>query len=252
MRGYLFSDMKRAFFSWKFLAAVFGTEMAFCFFEQKPSEIYPIVNAYHSNIYAIHMLLCFVFCMLPYGDGMCQDVECRFYQSLIIRGKTLYYVLSKAFTIFLSSGMVMVLGTVFYILIIRIQYPEAPWSAGTDEGMAFDEFISNGMYGVYILLCGLKMGCLTGILGMVGAVVSMYIANRLMVFSLPIISFYMLNWVSQIIFMPYKFYDAFDPLREIGETTLISALFSIAVIVCCFFIFTAIMNWQIKRRLSDG
>lgn len=132
------------------------------------------------------------------------------------------------------------------------QYPEAPWSAGTYEGMAFDEFISNGMYGVYILLCGLKMGCLTGILGMVGAVVSMYIANRLMVFSLPIISFYMLNWVSQIIFMPYKFYDAFDPLREIGETTLISALFSIAVIVCCFFIFTAIMNWQIKRRLSDG
>ena len=71
MRGYLFSDMKRAFFSWKFLVAVFGTEMAFCFFEQKPSEIYPIVNAYHSNIYAIHMLLCFVFCMLPYGDGMC-------------------------------------------------------------------------------------------------------------------------------------------------------------------------------------
>lgn len=252
MIKYLFSDMKRAFFSWKFFVAVFGTVMVFCFFEQKPSEIYPIVNAYHSNIYAIHMLLCLVFCILPYGDGMCQDVEYRFYQSLIIRGNTLDYVLSKVFTVFLSSGMVMVLGTVFYILIIRIQYPEAAWAMGTYEGMAFDEFISNEMYGVYILLCSLKMGCLTGILGMVGTVVSMYIANRLMVFSLPIISFYMLNWVSQIIFMPYKFYDVFNPLCDIGGTTLISAVLGIAVMVVCFCVLTLMMNRKIKRRLSDG
>lgn len=252
MRGYLFSDMKRAFLSWKFLMAVFGTVLVFCFFEQKPSLTYPVINAYHGNIYGIHMLLCFVLCMLPYGDGMCHDVEYRFYQTLIIRGKNLAYVLSKAFAVFLSSGMVMVLGTIFYILIIRIQYPEAAWSMGTYEGMAFDEFISNEMYGVYILLCSLKMGCLTGILGMVGTVVSMYIANRLLVFSLPIISFYMLNWVSQLIFMPYKFYDAFDPLCELGGTTFISTVFTLAVAVLCFCIFTAIMNRQIKRRLSDG
>ena len=248
---YLFLDMKRAVISWKFLIAVLGVTLTFLLLGEKPSDFHGIINIYQTNIDQIYALLVFVFCILPYGDGLCRDVECRFYQMMIIRGKVRNYAVSKAVSIFMVSTLTMVIGTGLYIFLLRIWYPQAVWlSEGYVKG-AFSGLILSGSYGFYLFLCSIKMGFLTGILALVSVAASLYIANRLFALSLPIISFYMLNYVSQMILYPYSFNWVFNPLYEVYKDEWTTMAITVLVTLLFFVMFTYIISRRLQRRLKN-
>lgn len=225
MIKYVFSDLKRALVSWKFTASVVGVALTFYLFGFRPINVYSIVSAYHYNIFQMQVLLTYIFCIVPYGDSMCQDIECRFFRLLIIRGKTSYYGASKAIAVFLSAALTMVLGTGLYLLILKIRYPDALWiTEGYEWGGMFDEFILKQKYVTHILLCSVQLGLLTGILAMVSTVASLYIANRLLTLSLPVISYYILCYVSEIIFGLYSFGYIYDPWYTVCDSERVSFL----------------------------
>ena len=114
---------------------------------------YSIVSVYLYNFLLMQLLLAYFFCIVPYGDSMCQDIECRNFLLLIIRGKTSYYGASKSIAVYFSAVLTMDLGTGLYLFILKIRYPEAPWiSEGYMWGGMFDAFILKQKYVTHIFL----------------------------------------------------------------------------------------------------
>ena len=251
MIKYVFSDLKRALVSWKFAASVVGVALTFYLFGFKPMNTYSIVSVYHYNIMQMQVLLAYIFCIVPYGDSMCQDIECRFFQLLIIRGKTSYYGASKSIAVFFSAVLTMVLGTGLYLFILKIRYPEAPWiSEGYMWGGMFDAFILKQKYVTHIFLCSVQLGLLTGILAMVCTVVSLYIANRLLTLSLPLISYYILCYLSEIISGFYSFGYIYDPWYTVCDSEELSFFIMLAATAVLFLILTKLIIERMKRRLG--
>lgn len=251
MINYIFSDLRRSFISWKFMISVMGVVFTFYLLGIRPISSYSIVSSYHYNIFQMQVLLVYIFCIMSYGDNLCQDIECRFYQLLIIRGKTNYYGISKAIVVFLSAVLTMFLGTGMHLLILKIQYPDAPWiTKGYEWGGMFDSFILNQKYITHILLCSLQLGFLTGILALVCTLASLYIANRLLTLSLPIISYYILCYVSEIFFGIYSFGYIYDPWYIVWGNEIFSFLIMIFVTIVLFLILTKFIVERLKRRLA--
>lgn len=252
LKKYICLDMERVLRSWRFLISIIGVAAIFYIFGAKPYEGYSLIEMYQFNIYQIQTLLVYIFCILPYGDGICQDMECRFYQLMIIRGKVFNYGLSKAFAIFLSSALTMILGTALYILIVKIQYNELIWVSENYIRGAFSSFISNEMYIPYFILCSIQMGLLTGILALLCAVASLYIVNKLFLYSLPIISYYTLCYLSEIIFGDYGFHWIYSPLYTIHSNEFLSFMITLIISCILFAILVCILDRKLKRRLNNG
>ena len=252
MERYIFSDLKRALCSWKFFISVVGVAATFFLFGGKPYEGYSIIEMYQFNIYQIQTLLVYIFCILPYGDAICQDMEYRFCQLMIIRGKIYFYSISKAISVFLTSLLTMVLGTALYIMVIRTQYYELAWVLEKYIQGAFNSLISYGMHIQYVILCSIQIGFLTGILSLICATASLYIVNRLFIFSLPVISYYALCYLSEVIFGDYGLHLIYYPIYIVFDNEWLSFLITFLVTCILFIIFTYIINKKLKWRLING
>lgn len=251
MIHFFISDIKRAVCSWRFVLSVFGIALTMYLFGMKVSDGYTIVEAYQLNICCIQVLLVFVFAIFPFAEGICQDLEYGFYRVLIIRGNLKDYVCSKELSIFLSTVLAMIFGTLFYILMQKIEVPEAIWiEAGVNYG-SFTYLLEHKMYLLYMTLCGLKMGFLAGILSVASAFVSLYITNRLLVYSLPIIAFYIIDDVSQVLFYPYNFDYWFNPTNTLHTNDFVALGMTLIVTAALLILIAILMFKRMQRRLSN-
>jgi hypothetical protein len=196
--------------------------------------------------------LVYVLSIIPYSDALCQDIEHDFYQALIIRGGIVFYSISKGLNIFLSSAAAMIAGTWLYILVLRLQYPQAVWLTENKVQGAFAGVLQKGMFRSYILLCSFQLGLLVGILGMFCAFVSLYILNRLLTLSLPIIIYYIVCYISMILAKQYSFGMIYDPWYTVNNNEGISFLITIGTTVLLFLILQVLILQKVRRRLRNG
>lgn len=251
MIRFFISDIQRAVCSWRFVLSVFGIALTMYLFGMKVSDGYTMVEAYQLNICCIQVLLVFVFSIFPFGEGICQDLEYGFHRVLIIRGKLKNYVYAKELSIFLSTVFAMILGTLFYILMQKIEAPNAIWiKPGVNYG-SFSYLLEHKMYLLYMTLCGLKMGCLAGILSVTSAFVSLYITNRLLVYTLPIIAFYTIDDLSQVLFYPYNFDYWFNPTNTLHDNDFVALGMTLLVAAALLMLIAVFMLKRMQRRLSN-
>lgn len=83
-------------------------------------------NVMDTYIYAVEMsgkMIAYAFCASAFAAVFCEDLENKYLRYSIGRGNLKKYVLSKVIVIYVSSIITMILGTLLFIIYLRLQLP---------------------------------------------------------------------------------------------------------------------------------
>ncbi len=194
MRSRYFSaDTRRVLKSYEIYAAILGVTASMFFSLERIGLING--NVLFTFYYATNMSgmrIAYVFCALAYAASFCDDLEYKYVRYQTIRGSLKAYVASKVCVIFLSSVIVLVLGSLLFVSLCRIQ---GPWTGPDMGGMGgtYEGLIKSGHYIWYCVFYALQLGLLSGILSVLAALFSLYITNKGMVFVLPVLIYQILG-----------------------------------------------------------
>lgn len=118
-------------------------------------------------IYAVEMsgkMIAYAFCASAFAAVFCEDLENKYLRYSIGRGNLKKYVLSKVIVIHVSSIITMILGTLLFVMYLRLQLPwtsdlatssisgmyhairvgQQKWGLGQIGGGDFFSFTDNG------------------------------------------------------------------------------------------------------------
>lgn len=135
-------------------------------------------------------LITYVFCAVPFAAVFSEDLEHKYMRYEAIRGSLKSYVISKCVVIYLSAVLTMLCGTLIFLLFCRAQIPWVNWESTdllAERAGCYGSFIENGHYLTYCMLYALHLGMLAGVLSLMAAFASMFIANRMLVLVLPVL-----------------------------------------------------------------
>ena len=177
-------ECRRAFFSKYFLAGIVGVTFSYLYSIYKISGIsISAYSTYEIAIYFIPFVLSLTFSLLPHAQSLCEDMENQYIKLLIVRVGIKKYIMTRMITIALSAVLTMILGTIIFILIVRMN---VPWiEAG--EGMETDFFLQifQGRYFLYFVVRAFFNGLLAACMAVGAAYASLYWCSRFFVLSLP-------------------------------------------------------------------
>lgn len=153
-----------------------------------------VLSAVLLSAYDAGFLITFSLAAIPYAAIFTDELECNYARYLVIRGNLRNYVFSKMFVIFISSMLTMGIGITCFALCCSLGLP---WA---DEGVleyivpfgGYRFFLANGRYPIWFLLYGIQWGILAGILSMAAAFCSLFLSNRLLVYSVPVLLYQIL------------------------------------------------------------
>ncbi|MCI9123071.1 MAG: hypothetical protein HFH35_03165 [Eubacterium sp.] len=181
------------------------------------------------------MRVSYIFCALPYAASFCEDLEYGYVRYQSIRGSLKRYVAAKVSVIYLVSVATLILGSLIFVCLCKIQ---GPWTGPAMGGMGgtYEGLIERGHYVWYCVFYTLQLGLLAGILSVLSALFSLYITNKAMVFVLPVLIYQILGEAADSgTFTVYAFY-AYNRLFEKDWQNLLCLVFVsigfVSVIAC--------------------
>lgn len=193
---YLVSDAKRLLKSFSFyISPVLVTFALFFSLENMGFVNNSVIATYLASTELTGIMLAYVFCAFPYAAVFCEDMEKQYIRYAVIRGNYKSYVISKLIIIYLSSLIVMVLGTVLFLFLCRLQGPWADWSIDSFEiqlAGSYGWLVKSGHYFLYCTLSAVHLGILAGTLSVAAAFLSLYISNKMAVWLLPMLIYQIL------------------------------------------------------------
>ena len=191
------SDLSRLLKCYKIYAAIIGVSIAILFSTEQIGLINGnILDTYIQGSELSGIMIAYVFCAFPFATVFCEDIDNKYIRYELIRSNLKRYVVTKIAFIYLTAILVMVLGTILFLLSGRI--------AGGDwvnESVGCMNVLLNGSYSIllkkehYFLYCvmySLQLGLLSGLLSVLAGYFSLYIHNRVTVLALPIIIYQIL------------------------------------------------------------
>lgn len=146
------------------------------------------LGTYFYATYGSGAMIAYAFCAFSFATVYCEDLEYKYLRYSINRGSLFRYVISKAVVIYMSSVVTMVLGSVVFILTIRLRVPWVVDASAEDfmTGMYYT-LIAKGHYWAYSLLGAVQMGMLAAVLSLAAAWVSTRISNKMLILVTPIL-----------------------------------------------------------------
>ncbi len=213
---YFLTDVKRLWKSYEIYAAILGVAAALAF----SVEDFGLKNGnvLFTYFYATQMSgfkITFVFCTFAFAASICEDLEYKYVRFQTIRGGLKSYVASRVSVIYLSSVLTMVLGSLLFVLLCRIQ---GPWENEFDNGVfgVYAQLAERGHYVWYCTFCALQLGLLASMLSVLSAFFSLFITNRVLVLILPVLIYEILEELSgtgfqyDTIRVFHSYYQPFD------------------------------------------
>ena len=192
---------------------------------------------------------------MPYSTGIAEDIENNYFHLLIIRGYNVKcYTLAKCITIILSAIVTMIVGTLCFIMLVKIKLP---WIAGSDstyETLSIAGglrcFLLSENFILYYLLFALQYGILAAILALLSALISLYVNDKLLILTIPLISFYIISFYANAIFKNNiaDLYNIFNASINIWNNDLLSFLYAIGI----GSVSSVILIFLINRKLERG
>lgn len=200
IKTYFFSDLRRLFKHYELYASVFAIALVLFFsLEDMGFVNNSVMMTYFASTHLSGCLLTYIFCAFPFAAVFCEDLENQYIRYAVIRKGERSYVISKVVLIYLSSVMVMALGTFLFLLLCRTQ---VPWADLTVDGYEIQitgrlGFLAEeGHYVLYCLAQAVHFGMLAGMLSVVSAFVSLYVTNKMMVWLFPMLLQHVLSVLS--------------------------------------------------------
>lgn len=256
--NYIKIDLYRAFCSWRFVVGVLGVffTLVIATFQSIKSYV-SVIHIYYIIVYGMPFIITLIFSTLPYAGCFCDDFENKYISIQIIRGKASQYVFSKIVVIFISSIITITLGTFLYVCFLRCLAPwvsnESIYEYALTSG-GFRTILKRGYFIIYYILFGMQFGILAGILSMIASYISLYIYNRLLVLSLPIMSFYFIDYFINLIFGEgtYNLNAVFSGSMNIWDNDLYSFLFALIIGILSLIIIYILTYRKIERTIENG
>lgn len=241
----LLLDLKRLC-SWRLVFSVLGVAFSFLFSLE--------YRGFHSgdSVFTLYRLssglsgqiLTYIFCMSAFSFVFCEDLENSYIRYSVIRFNLHPYVFSKVILIYLSSMACMISGGILFVFGCTAI---VPWASPKDIADGFgawgeEEFgflLKEKHYVLYYFISLAFLGLLAGSLSVMAAYVSLYIRNKVMAFSLPILlyqalcRFYASRWLSVSVFhLESHWFD--HPLLQIIYPIWLSIVSTILVSTAIF------------------
>lgn len=248
--NYFKSDIVRLVKSYEIYVAILGVFVSMIFAIERAGFLDgSILGAYILTINMGGYMLVYVFGALGYATVFCEDFERQYIRYELIRGNLKKYILSKVIIVFFSSVAIIVLGTVLFIMFLGAQFP---W---IKEGITSLDGIKTGMYAgliskkhyfLYCICASVQSGFLAGLLSVWSAFISLYVTNKVIVLTIPLLTVQLLNEYTGNNPLSIGMFNAY--LKPF-ETEWQSLLFILSVTILFLIVFTNAIYRKIKKRL---
>ena len=257
--GMLKADFYRAFFSMEFVIGIVSTIAIFYFgsigmMERQASAVAAFNNTYKYNNISELLFLAATF---AYSASFCTDWQTKFHYSLIIRGKTVSYALSKCIAAMVMGGLSVAVGAFLFIGCICMHQPDMLPSAMEIEvefsPQAFGDLLMMGKAGLFFVSYIYVIFLQAAFFSMVGLLVSAYLPNKYAAYISPFILAFALNQIANAFNLPIWL----DPVKlasvriintPAATILLIVTASYISLIGICVILFTC----KVKRRIGNG
>jgi hypothetical protein len=244
----LFNEVGRSFLGLKFVIGIMGVAFAYYLSVYK---IYGISSSVYSSyriaINYIPFVISLTFCAMSSALGFCEDLEYNYILQVIIRGGLKKYVFFRVTAIFMTAIIVMVLGTLLFVIVARIQ---VPWISTQDM---FEDDLLAGMltkhYILYYIIRSFYTGMLATCIAVLSAYVSLYWRSRFFALTIPFLVYCIVIYYTNVVFIDIPRADIgqiFDPTLNLWGNIALSLIVPVGIGV--FFVVTIGGLMYIKLR----
>ncbi len=199
MYCYLKADFKRSICSIKFILSVVLIICVLLFATQEGIALdTDVLYVFSIVMYGMPAMIILVCGSIAFADSLCEDLEQKYVLQQIIRGDLGKYVTARVLSIFITTIIATALGVFLFSSILHISLPWVEIS-----GLQYDHIIHAGglrlfliyrLYPFYYLCYGIQYGVLVGIMALWASCLSMFISNRMLVLSAPMIIYYFTDY----------------------------------------------------------
>lgn len=255
--SYIKVDMYRCFCSWKFLAAIIGVILvSIIAIYSEDSDINSTIQIFCFVEGSMSSLLIMIFAAVPYADCFCDDYENKNNFLQIIRGNLKKYFFSKTLIIVISAIFTTIIGLIIFAIILR---SFTPWftNNGIDGGIAkmsaIGKYIVSGNYLTFIFLYSLQLSIYLAVLSLIASFISLFISNRLLVLSTPIVASRILSYYSGIIFGKNAFTigQLCNAEKGLWGNNIKSYVYPILIAIIMIVFVQALIYLKLKRRVES-
>ena len=150
-------------------------------------------------MYGMPAMMILVCGAIAFADSFCEDIEHKYVMQQVIRGDIEGYVSARIFSIFSVTMLSVTLGI---FLFANIMHYKLAWV--DVSGLQYDHIIHAGglrfflihkWYSLYYFCYGIQYSVLAGILSLWAAYLSMFISNRMLVLSAPMVQYYFVDYI---------------------------------------------------------
>lgn len=250
-------DMKRAFWSWQFLLSIL-LGAAVCYFTLQFCENYRSTTVH--KFVLLHdrsqSFLAYIVGILPFALCLYDDFANRNIQNMLGRISLPVYMFSKTCAAISSTILSFVLGKLLFVFVYSLSSPIClPETLNIiPTSILYMSMLENNNYNAFFIMSSLQKALYCAILCQMVMLVSILIPNKAVVFSLPIVVFYVLNfYVNNHINAEYlNFTYIFDGVTRLLEKDSHNFIYAslIALISYCFlyYITLSIMRKKVYRE----
>lgn len=201
-----------------------------------------VLSTYINATIMTGSLIVYSFCAFPFAWVYPEEREHKYIRYSLIRGNLKAYVASKTAVIYLSSLIVMVMGTFLFLFLCRMRVPWTDWSTdsyGVELGGCYGSVLEHGHVILYCGLYALHMGIIAAILSNMAALCSVFISNTVVVLLFPVLAFRLLVFVNINGYNIYAFYAYVkifaDDWLNLLFLTAVSVFVSVLSALGCYF-----------------
>lgn len=256
---YIKINIIRCVKSYKILGGIAGVLLSLIFATvENKSNKNSVVFMVRYIIDGIPFYLCMIFCAVPFAASICEDMAFNFHKVQIIRQNLRAYIVARVFVIFLSAVIAMMLGFLLFVAVLKFRLP---WVMANDsayqisiESDGLRSFLVNKEFVIYYLLMSIQLGMLSGCLSLTATVFSLFVKNKLLVYSVPVIVLYLMAnfaWSIPIEFDPLNFYKVFMPFYNVYNHDIGSFIWSIFIGVLTATCLGITIFYKVKRMVRN-
>lgn len=252
-------DFYRAICSRRFIIGVVGVFLCMCLGMCVDGGYnISVLYVFDAVTYGIPFLLVTIFSAFPYAISIQDDEKNGYMYLLISRGNIISYTFSKCCVISISSILTIVLGVLCFVVMCKMGLP---WIADNDTtfeilsqygGLRF--FLINQKFILYYILYALQYGILTALLSMLSTLISLFVSDQFLIFTIPIISFYIISFLVNQIFRnnTADLYNIFNASVNIWNDDMKSYFYAISIGAVGFVILTILISSRILRKVKKN
>lgn len=248
---YLSMEFRRVFFSIKFCVGIIGVAFAQLMSIYKVAGVNTSVyTTYIISLYFIPYILSYMFCAETYAQSFCEDVEHSYIQQIMMRKNLKIYTISRVAFICLSAIITMVLGTIVFVIVVHIKVPWLSENDSYERDILAQFLFGANHYMLYFIIHSFFNGLVAALLSLLSAYASLFWRNRLLVLSIPVMSYCLLIHYSQKLFenIPQmEFSLMFNPSYNVWNQRTLSIMWPIGVSIMFISMMGILIYLKLRR-----